>query len=403
VKVVLHLVLDLVHDNVEKFVGDRWHCHRDPCLASETTPVRFSCTSKLAASAQEVYVAGDFNHWLGADKGVIHPTPRERKRYGLGRRVEEGKVIWEKDIWVASGPHDFKFVVGRDFWIDWHEGCGHPRGNEALGGPNLSVDVPLQTGPQGERSVNQPSITTPAWSRDAIIYEIFVRSFYDSNGDGIGDLQGVIRKLDYLRYDLGVTAIWLMPVFASPSYHGYDISDYCTINPDYGSRADFVSLVQEVHRRDMRIIIDYVIGHTSNQHPFFRDAFGNPNSKYADWYIFTNDDHTAYKSFFAVEEMPSLNHGNPAVQEYVLGAARTWMDLDGDGDYTDGIDGLRCDFAIDMHPEMRRRLRSELKALNPNLLLLGEVWTSDRQALAAFYNEGFDSTFDFPSLSYSGW
>src|SRR5689334_21860312 len=114
-----------------------------------------------------------------------------------------------------------------------------------------------------------------SWAPGAVFYEVFVRSFQDSNGDGIGDLPGLIARLDYLNdgdpattTDLGVDALWLMPVFASPSYHGYDTTDYETINPGYGTNADFARLVEEAHRRGLRIVVDLVLNHTSAKHPW---------------------------------------------------------------------------------------------------------------------------------------
>ncbi|MGZ6029544.1 MAG: alpha-amylase family glycosyl hydrolase, partial [Myxococcaceae bacterium] len=114
------------------------------------------------------------------------------------------------------------------------------------------------------------------WSRGAVFYEVFVRSFADSNGDGVGDLKGLIDRLDYLNdgnpastSDLGVDALWLMPVFASPSYHGYDTVDYEHINPAYGTDEDFVTLCTQAHRRGIRVILDFVVNHTGSGHPWF--------------------------------------------------------------------------------------------------------------------------------------
>ena len=128
------------------------------------------------------------------------------------------------------------------------------------------------------------------WWNEAVFYEVFVRSFADSDGDGIGDFNGLTAKLDYLNDgdpmtddDLGITGIWLMPIMPSPSYHGYDVTNYQKINPDYGTMADFEHFLAEAHARGIRVIIDFVVNHTSDEHPYFTLS-ENPNSFYADWY-----------------------------------------------------------------------------------------------------------------------
>ena len=132
------------------------------------------------------------------------------------------------------------------------------------------------------------------WSRGAVFYEVFVRSFADSNGDGIGDLKGLTAKLDYLNdgdpdstADLGVDALWLMPVFASPSYHGYDTTDYEHINPEYGTDEDFADSVHEAHRRGIRVILDFVVNHSGSGHPWFIDASSGPTAARRNWYVWS--------------------------------------------------------------------------------------------------------------------
>lgn len=132
----------------------------------------------------------------------------------------------------------------------------------------------------------------PSWYQDAVVYEAFARSFYDTDGDGIGDIKGLVAKLDYLNdgkpetdSDLGVNAIWLMPIFAAPSYHGYDVTDYYQINPQYGTMADFELLLKEAHQRGIKIILDLVLNHTSNQHPYFMEAAKGPDNPKRDWYV----------------------------------------------------------------------------------------------------------------------
>jgi alpha-amylase len=133
-----------------------------------------------------------------------------------------------------------------------------------------------------------------SWWNDTVFYEIFVRSFYDSNGDGIGDFNGITAKLDYLNdgnpettTDLGVTGIWLMPINPSPSYHGYDVTDYYAVNPDYGTMEDFQNLLDEAHARGIRVIMDLVLNHTSSKHPWFTSSW-DPASPTHDWYIWSD-------------------------------------------------------------------------------------------------------------------
>lgn len=235
---------------------------------------------------------------------------------------------------------------------------------------------------------SQRAIQTPAWFNDVVLYLLMPRSFYDSNGDSIGDLKGITQKLDYLKA-LGIGAIWLTPIFAaSDDHHGYHTVDYYKVNPDYGTEADLVALVREAHRRSIRVLLDYVVAHTSNQHPFFKDAFANPASKYASWYRWTNAEHTSYESFFGLKELPILNHDNPDVQQYLLDVAKYWMK-------TADIDGYRCDYVLNVPHTFWKRLRAELKPIRSDFLLLAEAWTK-LPDLAPYYNDEFDATFDFP-------
>lgn len=237
--------------------------------------------------------------------------------------------------------------------------------------------------------------TTPAWFRAGGLYQIFVRSFYDSNGDGIGDLDGITAQLDYVQA-LGVNTIWLTPIFGADTYHGYDTTDYYSINPDFGTKDDLIELVEAAHARDLYIVLDYVASHTSNMHPFFQAAYAQPDSEYADWYIWKDDKHLTYESFFGVTTLPTLNHATPAVNEYMLAVAKYWMDLDGDGDYTDGIDGWRSDYALGSPHGFWKQLRATLKPLNPDFLLLGEVWVNETAAQEPYYEDEFDALFNFP-------
>jgi alpha-amylase len=198
-----------------------------------------------------------------------------------------------------------------------------------------------------------------SWAHGAVFYEVFVRSFQDSNGDGKGDLRGLASRLDYLNDgdpergdDLGVDAVWLMPVFASPSYHGYDTTDYETINKDYGSGDDFALLIREAHRRGIRVIIDLVLNHTSREHPWFLESASSPSSPKRDWYVWSPTDPHWKKPWDPSSEtwhplggayyyglfwagMPDLNYRTPAVREEMKRIAALWLGR--------GVDGFRLD------------------------------------------------------------
>ena len=216
------------------------------------------------------------------------------------------------------------------------------------------VAVPWVAGAQ------RPDTTARDWKRGGVCYEIFVRSFYDSDGDGIGDLNGVTQKLDYIndgnprsKRDLGADCIWLMPVAESPSYHGYDVSDYYRVERDYGTNDDFKRLVAEAHRRGIKVLVDMVLNHASSEHPFFQEALRDTASPYRDWFRWSATkpdqkgpwgqevwhhspvrDEYYYGIFWS--GMPDLNYENPAVREEAKKVARFWLE-------EMGVDGFRLD------------------------------------------------------------
>jgi glycosidase len=236
------------------------------------------------------------------------------------------------------------------------------------------------------------------WFREGVMYEVFVRSFRDSNGDGIGDLRGVIEGLDYIQ-SLGATIIWLMPIHPSPSYHGYDVTDYYAVNPDYGTMDDMLELIQAVHNRGMYIIMDYVANHTSNHHPFYRDAFNNLASEYGSFYRWKNDAHTAVRGFGGSSAMPDVNFDDAAVRQYMIDVARYWLDPNGDGNPSDGFDGLRCDMATGPPLDFWAELRTAMLNLNPNSVLLAEAWLRSTGELQEYLTtNSFNAIFDFPTF-----
>ena len=272
-----------------------------------------------------------------------------------------------------------------------------PVSPQASPSPTTAIETTVPT-PTTELAIQTPTTipyTTPDWFENAVIYEIFVRSFRDSDGDGVGDLLGVTESLDYIE-SIGANTLWLMPIYPSPSQHGYDVMDFFDINPDYGDIEDLQTLVEEAHARDLRVILDFVPSHLSNQNPLFADAYSNPESELSDWFVWTNDNHTLYASFAGNEQMPRFNHFNPEVVDYLTETALYWLDLDGDGDYRDGVDGFRVDNATFPPQEFLMELRQGVKSANPDALLLGETWVHNPSDLSRYYVDQFDALFDFP-------
>lgn len=299
---------------------------------------------------------------------------------------------------------------------------------------NPTAVVPVET----ESAVPSAEAVQPedvsGWWNDVVFYEIFVRSFKDSNGDGIGDFQGIIQQLDYLNdgnpetsTDLGIGALWLMPINPSPSYHGYDVTDYKAVNPDYGTLDDFKQLLEACHARGIRVIMDFVVNHTSTQHPWFKAAVAG-DAKYKDYYVWSDTDPSSLgpwgqrpwyraangKYYYAIfwDQMPDLNYHNPAVTDEIHAASAFWLEL--------GVDGFRVDAARYLFEEgvalqdtkgtiqWFQDWRGFYKPLNPEAYTVGEVWT-DLQITAKYSQpKGLDSLFmfdlaeDIKGAAYSG-
>ena len=285
---------------------------------------------------------------------------------------------------------------------------------EAPAEPTLAAVETPQPQPTAEpicTSLAEP-VTDPAelrWWNDAVFYEIFVRSFYDSDGDGIGDFNGIIEKMDYLNDgdpstsdDLGITGIWLMPINASPSYHGYDVTDYFAVNPEYGTLEELQTLLDEAHQRGIHVIIDLVLNHTSTQHPWFQEANNDPNSPYRDYYIFQETPGN-YKSpwgsdvwhratnggvYYGVfwEGMPDLDYTHPDVTAEMQEVIRFWLE-------EVGVDGFRLDaikHLIENGPSQENTPETHAwwqgfydfyAGLNPEAFTVGEAWSATSEVV----------------------
>jgi maltose alpha-D-glucosyltransferase/alpha-amylase len=268
------------------------------------------------------------------------------------------------------------------------------------------------------------------WYKDAVFYELYVRAFYDSNGDGIGDLPGITAKLDYLQ-SLGVDAIWLLPITSSPLRDdGYDISDYQTIHPMYGTLDDFHSLISEAHRRGLKIVVELVPNHTSDQHPWFqasRDPNHPEHDHYRDYYVWSETDKRykeariifldSEKSNWSYDPLrkayywhrffyhqPDLNYDNPEVQRAMFRVVQFWIDQGADGIRVDAPpylferEGTNCENLSETHAYLKR-LRAFVEAYAPDAMLLSEAnqWPED---VRPYFGDGDEMhmNFHFPLM-----
>jgi len=265
------------------------------------------------------------------------------------------------------------------------------------------------------------------WYKDAIIYQVHVRTFQDSNGDGIGDFQGLEQKLDYLQ-ELGITAIWLMPFFPSPLRDdGYDISDYNSVHSSYGTLGDFRKFLGSAHDRGIRVIIELVLNHTSDQHPWFQESRSSKGNPRRDWYVWS-DTNTRYseariifldteksnwewdpvsKSYYwhrFFSHQPDLNYDNSAVREQMWAVMEFWLEMGIDGFRLDAVpylverQGTNCENLPETH-EILKELRRRLDEKFPGRMLLAEAnqWPAD---LCPYFGDGdeFHMAFHFPLM-----
>jgi maltose alpha-D-glucosyltransferase/alpha-amylase len=253
----------------------------------------------------------------------------------------------------------------------------------------------------------RPDQPDQEWFRRAVFYEVLVRGFFDANDDGTGDLPGITAKLDYLQW-LGVDCLWLLPFYQSPLRDGgYDISDFFTILPEYGTLGDAVELIEESHKRGIRIVADLVMNHTSDQHPWFQESRQDRTNPKADWYVWSDDDQQwsdarvifvdteksnwtydqqrsqyYWHRFFSFQ--PDLNYDNPEVADTMLDVVRFWLDIGLDGFRLDAVpylferEGTNCENLPETH-EYLKRVRKEVDAAFPGRVLLAEAnqWPED--------------------------
>ena len=239
-------------------------------------------------------------------------------------------------------------------------------------------------------------------------YEVFVYSYADSNGDGIGDLKGLEGKLEYI-YDMGFNGIWLMPIMPSPSYHKYDVTDYYDVDPLYGTMEDFRSLLETAHSLGIRVIIDLVVNHSSDQHPWFLDAATGPEAQYRDYYVWSEEAQTGYSPEGAyyyesrfVDSMPDLNLDSEAVRAEIKNIMVFWLqDV--------GVDGFRLDAVtsyytgnLEKNVEFLDWLGKTAHGLKPECYIVGEAWTNFPE-IGKYSAADVDSFFTFPVAQQDGY
>jgi len=266
----------------------------------------------------------------------------------------------------------------------------------------------------------------PLWYKTGVFYELYVRSFYDSNADGFGDFKGMTEKLDYLEW-LGIDCIWLLPFYQSPLRDGgYDVSDFFSILPEYGNLNDFMEFLDVAHQKGMRVVADFLVNHTSDQHPWFLEA-RQPGSEKRDWYVWSDTIHRyedariifidteasnwtwddtagAYYWHRFFSHQPDLNFDNEEVQENLLAALRFWLDLGLDGFRLDAVpylyerEGTNCENLPETHSFLKR-IRSEIDKAYPNKVLLAEAnqWPED---VVPYFGDGDEChmAFHFPLM-----
>lgn len=251
--------------------------------------------------------------------------------------------------------------------------------------------------------------------KDEIIYHIFLRSFYDSNGDTHGDLLGVKEKLDYLQ-DLGITSILLTPIYKSSFYHNYFADDFEGIDPQYGSRVDYIELVKSVHQKGMKIYMDMEIQYVTEDHPWFKASYGNPSSPYSEFIVYKDaENHLPETVIFNLtglhgynniyRRVTTVNLLSKRVQDYMFTLFRYWIDPLGDGSFEYGIDGFRLDHMMDtlddkpnlsnLFSAFWQPLIKKLKKINPAVIFLGEQTNWDSTGVDLIQQAGVDKVFAF--------
>lgn len=377
--------------------------------------IQFSVNmNEVGSHSQGVYLIGDFQSIL--DRGPDwDPT-------ALPMADINADGTYSITLDLPYGDYHYAFVNGTET-ESLSGNCATVVEGRSVRSLSLETGLSLSTPCYGTCDDCDPQLDQNYevhWWNDAVFYEIFVRSFADSDGDGIGDFRGIIDRLDYLNDgdpettdDLGITGIWLMPTMPSPSYHGYDVTDYYGVESDYGTMEDFELFIAEAHRRGIKVIIDLVLNHSSSQHPWFLES-RNPISPYRDWYRWSDTDpqqvgpwgqqvwHRAAGAYYYGlfwGGMPDLNYGSQDVVEEMWRVTRYWQDKGVDGYRLDAIKHLAEDGdMLENVPytfDLLEAFNDVYKGESPDALAVGEVWTSTANVAPYIQNDRLDLCFEF--------
>ncbi|MEA3337166.1 MAG: alpha-amylase family glycosyl hydrolase [Chloroflexota bacterium] len=380
-------------DNTLEAIRRRWcgirHQHDiDPLDPMPGQPVTISVSAGRDVLVDRVtaYVTTDGSDPAGSQGDAIH---------GLAIPLHRVETQWQPSFWdysdlwrgtIPGQPEGSQVRYRIEGWHSQDPAISHWSREMNIDG---TIERPTLYGYSVDR------FKTPAWAQEAILYQVFVDRFAPVGSRWLepaemeqfsgGNLRGVIDHLDYIA-DLGVTAIWLTPVFATTSYHGYDTVDYFRVDPRFGSNEDLAELVREAHRRNLRIVLDFVTNHTSDEFVPFQEALQDFDSPYRSWYSFGPEYMHGYRTFFTARNMPQIDLDNPGARAYMLEAARFWLT-----EYH--VDGYRLDYAAGPSHDFWSAFGAHCKEIDPECWVFGEV-TLGSDALRT-YSGRLDGCLDF--------
>jgi glycosidase len=350
---------------------------------SEPAGARGQALAGAVVALERTGVAWDTLLWGYVEQwaGTIPPQPSGtlvRYRIEAWSLADEHSSHWASEIaGVARGERPADLLPGDELLFAF---------------PGAAPLWPIRR--SGSYAYHVDDERVPPWLRDAVIYHVFIDRFATSSGAAFaepatlggffgGSLRGTIEQLDYIAA-LGFNCIWLSPLFPSPSHHGYDASDYATVEPRLGSAEDLRELIDAAHARGIRIIFDYVVNHVSDRHPVFQRALADHGSAEAGWFTFTlwPDE---YLSFFGVPELPQIDSDAPPAREYMIEHARFWLNQ--------GVDGFRLDYAMGPSHAFWSAFRAATRAANPESATIGEI--VETAALQRSYAGRLDGCLDF--------